>query len=146
MTSKLDKLEALQNQTLLENKLNLIPTTLRNIYSGIDGTNKLVARELVVDGRVMIGIEYADDGSVASAYTTNSKGKRINLNKKEAKEAPKDLISERLAELSKSITKQQEKKVAKTEQTAVKDKVQKTQVSKEAAAYIKNRGRNVPSA
>lgn len=107
MKAKLDKLEAMQNQAYFESKLQMVPASLKHTYSNLNGKeDTLVARELIVDGRVMIGIEYAPDGSVSSAYTTDQKGKRVNIenaveNKKD--HTPKDIISKRLDEVSKTL-------------------------------------------
>lgn len=73
MTANLNKLEALQNQTLLENKIKMIPTTLRTIVSCLDGKEEVVVRrELVVDGCVFIGLEYDNSGSVIGYVVKNN--------------------------------------------------------------------------
>jgi len=72
MSTKLNKLEALQNQTLLENKIKMIPTTLRTITSCLDGKEEvLIRRELVVDGSVFIGLEYDNVGTVIGYILPN---------------------------------------------------------------------------
>ncbi len=73
MSTRLNKLEALQNQKLLENKIKMIPTTLRTITSCLDGKEEvLVRRELVVDGCVFIGLEYDNSGSVIGYILPNN--------------------------------------------------------------------------
>lgn len=111
MTADLQKLEAMQKQAYFESKLKMVPASIKDIYSAISGVDVLVARELIVDDHVLIGIEYAPDGAAAAAYTTDKTGKRITLDRAEetqAKEShtPKDLISARLNEAVKSITRQ----------------------------------------
>lgn len=107
----LKKLEAMQKQAYFESKLKMVPASIKDIYSTISGEDVLIARELVVNDHVLIGIEYTPEGLAASAYTTDKTGKRIildrpeNLQTKEA-HAPKDLISERLNEATKNISRQ----------------------------------------
>lgn len=81
MTANLNKLEALQNQTLLENKIKMIPTTLRTITSCLDGKEEvLVRRELVVDGCVFIGLEYDNGNNVIGYVFKNNTAHDFNNN------------------------------------------------------------------
>ncbi|MBP3686797.1 MAG: hypothetical protein J6J35_00350 [Alphaproteobacteria bacterium] len=124
MTTDLKKLEAMQKQAYFESKLKMVPASIKDIYSAISGVDVLVARELVVEGHVLIGIEYTPEGLAASAYTTDKTGKRITLDRAENQQtkeahAPKDLISERLNEAAKNISHQP---IANEPQTSVKVK------------------------
>lgn len=121
MTASFEKLEALQKQTYFESKLQMVPASLKEIYSAIKGQeDTLIARELIVDGRTFIGLEYAPDGTPVSAYTTNKKGQRVALEQPQDEERPlnhatKDLISERLNEVSKNISSTRAEEVASAE-------------------------------
>lgn len=120
MTASFEKLEALQKQTYFESKLQMVPASLKEIYSAIKGQDTLIARELIVDGRTFIGLEYAPDGTPVSAYTTNKKGQRVALEQPQDEERPlnhatKDLISERLNEVSKNISSTRTEEVASAE-------------------------------
>lgn len=119
------KAEKLQDKTYFDCKVDMIPTSLKETYSDLVSKNPvLVSRELIVDNRPLIGIEYAPDGEVVSVYTTDLKGKRVNFeNAAEDKNntAP-DLFAQRLAE-AKSImpkhTKEQETPAPVTEKKKV---------------------------
>lgn len=103
MNKKVDftSAENLQNKTYFDCKVDMVPASLKETYSDLVSKKPvLVSRELIVDNRPLIGIEYAPDGEVVSVYTTDHKGKRVNFeNAAEDKSntAP-DLIAQRLAE------------------------------------------------
>ncbi len=104
MSKKIDyaKAEKLQDQTYFDCKVDMVPASLKETYSNLVVKNPvLVSRELIVDGRPLIGIEYAPDGSVVNVYTTNMKGKRVNFENaaEEKTAAAPDLIAQRLAEV-----------------------------------------------
>lgn len=107
MNKKVDytNAEEFQKKTYFDCKVDMIPTSLKETYSDLVSKNPvLVSRELIVDNRPLIGIEYAPSGEVVSVYTTDAKGKRVNFeNAAEDKNntAP-DLFAQRLAE-AKSI-------------------------------------------
>lgn len=105
MKTNYSEIEALQRNKYIESKFDMIPAELKNIYSEVSGKETLVARELRVDGHVVIGIEYAPNGDVVCAYTADKKGKRINLENAETRDtqAPKDLISRRLDEVAERL-------------------------------------------
>ena len=94
--------EDLQKQKYYDWKVDIVHASLKETYSDLVSKNPvLVSRELIVDGRPLIGIEYAPDGEVASVYTTDSKGKRVNFEnaaEQTASNTAPDLISQRLAE------------------------------------------------
>ncbi len=96
-----DKVEAQLNQEYFSCKVDMVPASLKETYSDLVSKKPvLVSRELIVDGRPFIGIEYAPDGDVASVYTTDVKGRRVNFEntaEKTASNTAPDLISERLA-------------------------------------------------
>ncbi len=104
MNKKVDfsKVEDLQKQKYFDCKVDLVPASLKETYSDLVSKNPvLVSRELIVDGRPFIGIEYAPDGEVASVYTTDAKGKRVNFEnaaEQTASNTAPDLIAQRLAE------------------------------------------------
>lgn len=104
MNKKVDfsKVEDLQKQKYFDCKVDLVPASLKETYSDLVSKKPvLVSRELIVDGRPLIGIEYAPDGEVASVYTTDAKGKRVNFEnaaEQTNSNAAPDLISQRLAE------------------------------------------------
>ncbi|MBO5038236.1 MAG: hypothetical protein J6C85_02095 [Alphaproteobacteria bacterium] len=111
MTTDVKKLEAMQKQAYFESKLQMVPASIKEVYSAISGEDILIARELVVDDHVLIGIEYTPEGEAAAAYTTDKTGKRITLDRPQRSQsntahAPKDLISERLDEVAKNISRQ----------------------------------------
>lgn len=121
---KLEELEARQNAACIDFKLQMVPASIKNTYSSISGKDELVSRELIVNNnQVFIGIEYAN-GEPVSAYTTDPTGKRISLEKLDnvnESVATRDLISNRLSELSKQLVAQTNKE-EKTEQKAPQKK------------------------
>lgn len=103
------KAEKLQEQTYFDCKVDMVPASLRETYSDLVSKKPvLVSRELIVDGRPLIGIEYAPSGEVASVYTTDAKGKRVNFENaaEHTEHTSKDLISQRLDEVSKTISRE----------------------------------------
>lgn len=75
-----DKVDALIKGKYVDCKVNMVPASLKETYSDLVSKNPvLVSRELIVDGRVIFGVEYAQDGEVAGLYTTDEKGKRVNF-------------------------------------------------------------------
>jgi len=140
---KMDKYTALMNQKFLENKIKMIPSTIKETYSDLDQKNPvLVSRELIADDHVMLGVEYAPDGAAVRAYTTDANGKKIsmtNIDEKNKYEdfALRDVISEHLQKIS-NLT--ENKKVKETKTVEPERKVRKTEVSKETANYINRRG------
>lgn len=103
-----DKVEAKLNQEYFARKVDLVPVSLRETYSDLVSKNPvLVSRELMVDGRPLIGIEYTTDGEIANVYTTDAKGKRVNFEntaEQSTSNTAPDLISERLAAVKDTIT------------------------------------------
>lgn len=102
-----DKVEAKLKQEYFARKVDFIPTSLKETYSDLVSKEPvLVSRELIVDGRPLIGIEYAPDGEIASVYTTDNKGKRVNFENtdEEKLNAAPDILSRRLANVKNTIT------------------------------------------
>jgi len=132
------------NQKFLENKIKMIPTTIKETYSDLDQKNPvLVSRELIADGHTMLGVEYVNNTPVR-AYTTDETGKKIGITNLDEKNnysdyALRDVISEHLQKIS-TLT---ENKKAKEEQKMPETvhKVRKTEVSKETANYINRHGK-----
>lgn len=115
------KAEKLQEQKYFDCKVDMVPASLKTTYSDLVSKNPvLVSRELIVDGRPLIGIEYAPNGDVASVYTTDLKGKRVNLENsvEHTERTSKDLISKRLDEVSKTVSREH----PHTEEKSVKEK------------------------
>lgn len=134
--ANLSNIEAIQNQKFVESKLDLIPASLRNVYSNIGDKEVLVARELFIDDKLVLGIEYSD-GVVANAYTTDTKGKRIYMENPQLQEeatAPKDLISRKLDEVAKNLDKH--KSVSHEEKPVEKKIVKRPIDSHDAAVYV----------
>lgn len=126
---KLSELEARQNSACIDFKLQMIPASIRNIYSNIGEKEELVARELIVNNHVFIGITYAN-GSPVSAYTTDASGKQIPLEKLDnitnALTTP-ELISERLSEISKQLVAEEQKSTSQTKTPTKATKIAPTQ-------------------
>lgn len=111
MSKKVDytKAETLQKQKYFDCKVNMVPASLRETYSDLVSKKPvLVSRELIVDGHPLIGIEYAPNGEVASVYTTDTKGMRVNFENaiEHTEHTSKDLISQRLDEVSKTLARE----------------------------------------
>ena len=108
MKRQLSEIEALLNEKYFESKIDMIPASLKTIYSAVGGKDVLVARELIINDRVMLGVEYTPDGLIAGAYTTD-KSVRVesNYEKTEANRTPHNLISERLDEVAKTLAREE---------------------------------------
>ena len=111
MKRQLSEIEALLNEKYFESKIDMIPASLKTIYSAVGGKDVLVARELIINDRVMLGVEYTPDGLIAGAYTTDKNGRRVrvesNYEKTEANRTPHNLISERLDEVAKTLAREE---------------------------------------
>ena len=79
MKRQLSEIEALLNEKYFESKIDMIPASLKTIYSAVGGKDVLVARELIINDRVMLGVEYTPDGLIAGAYTTDKNGRRVRV-------------------------------------------------------------------
>ncbi len=127
MKPDLNQLEALQKQKYIESKIDMVPASLKEIKSAIGNKEAvLVARELIINDRIVIGIEYTPEGDVASAYTSDENGKRImleNTRETAANLTSANLISQRL-EAANSLT---QEKAAKTVETPAVKKVRPAQ-------------------
>lgn len=140
---KLDKYTALINQGYLENKLKMIPTSVKETYSSLDEKKPiLVSRELIADGQVMLGVEYAPDGTAVNAYTTDNKGQKVAIAKVDEKTnyeeySLRDVISEHLQKMANM---KEDKKAKTAEPQPTNRKVRRTEVSQETANYINSRG------
>jgi len=140
---KLDKYTALINQGYLENKLKMIPTSVKETYSSLVEKNPvLVSRELIADDRVMLGVEYAPDGTAVKAYTTDNKGRQVNItqvdeNTNYEEYSLRDVISEHLQKMANM---KEDKKEKEPNLQPANRKVHRTEVSKETASYINRRG------
>ena len=123
--AKLSDIETRQNSAFIDFKLQMVPASIKNTYSSIGGKDELVSRELIVNNnQVFIGIEYAD-GVPVSAYTTDPTGKRIFLEKLDNENvadpmATRDVISNRLSELSKQVVRDKHKSKDSTPEKVVK--------------------------
>ena len=111
MKRQLSEIEALLNEKYFESKIDMIPASLKTIYSAVGGKDVLVARELIINDRVMLRVEYTPDGLIAGAYTTDKNGRRVrvesNYEKTEANRMPHNLISERLDEVAKTLAREE---------------------------------------
>lgn len=145
-TPKIDKYTARMNSIALENKIKMIPTTIKETYSDLVHQNPvLISRELIADNHVMLGVEYAPDGTAVRAYTTDSKGKKIgitNIDEKVNYEdyGLRDMIAEHFEKIS-NIN--ESKKVKETTKSPAEQtfKVQKTKVSEKVAEYVNRHGK-----
>ena len=101
MKRQLSEIEALLNEKYFESKIDMIPASLKTIYSAVGGKDVLVARELIINDRVMLGVE----------YTTDKNGRRVrvesNYEKTEANRTPHNLISGRLDEVAKTLAREE---------------------------------------
>ena len=127
MSANMEKYVSIQNAQLLECKINNYPATIRHVYSKLGKTEELVARELVIEGKVILGIEYNKDNPVG-IYTTDNKGKRVNIDiEKDNKVAsvPNNIISKYIEEVSNKLSPKKEEK-ENNKPSAPKDKTIKT--------------------
>ncbi len=102
-----DKVEARLNQEYFAHKVDLIPVSLKETFSDLGKNPVLVSRELIVEGRPLLGIEYAPNGKdVVNVYTTDTKGRRVNFENADEQKpsAAPDLISERLNTLRQTMS------------------------------------------
>ena len=131
---KIDKYTAKINQEFLENKIKMIPSSVKETYSDLVSQNPiLVSRELVVNGQVTLGVEYAPNGDPVCTYTTDNKGNHINIEKVDnstnlyENNTLKDLISERLQAIADI---KENKATAKAKVSDVKEVARPKKVSK----------------
>ena len=140
MKRQLSEIEALMNEKFFEYRMNSIPASLKETTCAIGGKEVTVARELIIDNRVMIGVEYTPDGLIAGAYTSDKNGKRIkvesNYKENNNHHTPQNLISERLEEISRNVQKEKAEATRKFEKNAEArkpegKKIKKRQISEE---------------
>lgn len=126
-TQKIDKYSALINQGFLENKLKMIPTSIKETYSDLVSKKPvLLTRELIADDKVVLGVEYSAEGEAVNAYTTDKTGRHITIARVEEMDNTKDssvrdMIADHLKKMS--VMKNNERPVAKTKPQAEKKKV-----------------------
>lgn len=107
MKRQLSEIEARMNEKYIESRIDMIPASLKVISSKISGKEVIIARELIIEDRVFLGVEYTPDGDIAGAYTTDDKGRHIkvesNYEKTPDNRTPHNLISERLEKVSRTL-------------------------------------------
>lgn len=101
----MDKYSALINQGFLENKIKMIPTSIKETYSDLVSKKPvLVTRELIADGKVVLGVEYNSDGETVNAYTTDKQGHHVTITRVEEFEkdnlSVRDMVAQHLAKMS----------------------------------------------
>ena len=130
MSANMEKYVPIQNAQLLDCKVNNIPATIRHVYSKLGKTEELVARELVIEDKVVLGIEYNKNKPVG-IYTTDNKGKRVNIDIEQdnkVSSVPNNTISKYIEEVSNKLSpKKEENKNNKT--TTPKAKTLKTKAN-----------------
>lgn len=140
MKRQLSEIEALMNEKFFESRMDMIPASIKETICEIGNKKVTVSRELIIDNRVMIGVEYTPDGLIAGAYTSDKNGKRIkvegNYKEDSTHHTPQNLISERLEEISKNMQKEKEDATRKFEKNAEErkpeaKKIKKRQISEE---------------
>ncbi len=104
-TQKIDKYSALINQGFLENKIKMIPTSIKETYSDLVSKKPvLLTRELIADGKVVLGVEYNTDGETVNAYTTDKQGHHVTITHVEDLEndnlSVRDMVAQHLAKMS----------------------------------------------
>lgn len=101
---KIDKYSALINQGFLENKLKMIPTSIKETYSEVSKEPVLLTRELIADDRVVLGVEYNTNGEAVNAYTSDKSGRHITIARVEDitqdNLSVRDMIAEHLKKMS----------------------------------------------
>lgn len=125
MKPQLSEIEALLNEQYFASKVDMIPASLKSIYSAIEGKDVLIARELIINDRVMLGVEYSPDGVIAGAYTTDRTGKRVRVESSDEKtdnHTSRNLISERLDEIAQALSRNEEHQTSVSEQQPDKNK------------------------
>lgn len=122
MKRQLSEIEALMNKKYFESRVDMIPASLKVISSKVSGKEVIVARELIIDDRVFLGVEYTPDGDIVGAYTTDAKGRHIKVESSYEKtpdnRTPQNLISERLEEVSRTLAQENGKKQAESAKEA----------------------------
>jgi hypothetical protein len=100
MDTTTEKLETLMEQKRSEKKLSMVPAYIKDIESQLDKKTPpvLVERQLVVNGKVVMGFVYDNAHNVAEAYTIRN-GKRVKFELPEEKTVM-DRISARVDEVS----------------------------------------------
>ncbi len=110
MKRQLSEIEALMNEKYFESRMDMVPASIKETICEIGGKKVIVSRELIVNDRTMIGVEYTPDGLIAGAFTTDKNGKKIkvesNYSENENHHTPQNLISERLEEISKTLARE----------------------------------------
>lgn len=99
------EMEAKMNEEYFNNKVNMTPATIKTIKSCLDGKHEdIVSKVLEVDGKPIIGIDYADGKPVAS-WVTDNRGRRITISQPESEKETNDTATKVLARLAKRIEK-----------------------------------------
>ena len=104
----------------------------------------LISRELVVDNHVVLGVEYDEEGKPVRTFATDENGKKISItniadNQDYKDYGLSDMIAKRIDQLQ-NFTSKDVAKTKETPQTVDNRKVKRTEVSKETAELVKNRG------
>ena len=74
MKRQLSEIEALMNKKYFESRVDMIPASLKVISSKVSGKEVIVARELIIDDRVFLGVEYTPDGDIVGAVNPYESG------------------------------------------------------------------------
>ena len=110
MKRQLSEIEALMNEKYFESRMDMVPASIKETICEIGGKKVVVSRELIINDRTMIGVEYTPDGLIAGAFTTDKNGKKIkvesNYGENDIHHTPQNLISERLEEISKTLARE----------------------------------------
>lgn len=120
-----EKLDNVFEQKRLECKADHVPCTVQTTYANLDGKqDHLLRRELkLLDSkRVVIGVEYDEEGNPAEVYTENKDGKRVKLSlaQETRQQTLPNLIEERLKIVSKTISKE-DKTISQHSQETTKE-------------------------
>ena len=138
MKRQLSEIEALMNEKYFESRMDMVPASIKEVVCEIGGKKVIVSRELIINDRTMIGVEYTPEGLIAGAFTTDKNGKKIkvesNYGETNNHHTPQNLISERLEEISKSLAKEKalaEQKIAQNVAERVAEKAPKKKVKRQ---------------
>ena len=88
-----DDIDAKMKEIYFASKVDkkMIPVTIKTVSACLDGkTETIVSRILEVEGKPLVGIDYADKGKAINAWTVDEKGHRENIETKDERACVRD--------------------------------------------------------